>query len=443
MMRFDYMSRTKSLQLLLLIILLSGILGHESAFSDSSGLNVEIAISGDQSNLQIPLGFPIGLVMVITNETEWSLYTKKGFSQTEFYKSLHLTDPNGEKYIYIPEKETVDTMPPPIVYGDREVLLAEALLKGVVKTIVIDDLRELFPMLNTIPGWHTLEAIQPFVRFAEIIKVENFGVLGLADDENIWQGAVNSNKIQFYLYPTAGGQVNVQVLDGSVDPSVPLFQVPVKLFKSEDVTSSNSLEDAWSKAKPVLEGTTDNSGQTKWNSETTPCVIGDNYTVIAKYSDEYKDSPIASDDSGWKDGCNGLIEQTITFGEAPPPEEEIITISGSAYYYPEGGRYRASFSIDISTESVPPSGWLNYYYTKTRMSFSSSEITEVVGLNGNSASIRGKGTVNKTGSYTFEAVVVDGSPDSFGIIIKDQNDNIYYSATFQNISGGNLQVTIK
>ena len=101
MMRFVSRSRTKSLQLLLLIILLSGILGLDSAFSDSSGLKVGIAISGDQSNIQIPLGVPIGLVMVITNETAWELYTKKGFSQTEFFKSLHLTDPNGEKYIYI------------------------------------------------------------------------------------------------------------------------------------------------------------------------------------------------------------------------------------------------------------------------------------------------------------------------------------------------------
>ena len=318
MMRFVCRSRTKSLLLLLLIILVAGIWGHKSAFADSSGLAVKIAISGEQSNLQIPLGFPIRLVMVITNETEWSLYTKKGFSQTEFYKSFHLTDPNEKKYIYIPEKETVDTMPPPIVYGDREVLLAEALAKGIVKTIVIDDLRELFPMLNTVPGWYTLEAIQPFIRFAGIIKIKNFGVLGLADDENIWQGAVNSNKIQFYLYPTAGGQVKVQVLDGSVDPSAPLFQVPVKLFKSEDAAASNSLANAWSKAKLVLEGTTDNNGLTIWNSETTPCVIGDNYTVIAKYSDEYKDSPIAVNDSGWQDGCSGLIEQTITFGEAPP-----------------------------------------------------------------------------------------------------------------------------
>ena len=349
MMRFVSRSRTKSLQLLLLIILLSGTLGLDSAFSDSSGLKVGIAISGDQTDLQIPLGVPIGLVMVITNETAWELYTKKGFSQTEFFKSLHLTDPNGEKYIYIPEKETVDTMPPSIVYGGREVLLAEALSQGVVKTIVIDDLRELFPMLKTVPGWYTLEAIQPFMRFAGIIKIENFGVLGLADDENIWQGAVNSNKIQFYLYPAAGGQVKVQVLDGSVDPSAPLFQVPVKLFKSEDVTASNSLEDAWSKAKLVLEGTTDNNGQTQWNSETTPCVIGDNYTVIARYSDEYKDSPIAVGDPGWNDGCSGLIEQTIAFGEAPPQE-----IAGD--FDGDGDVDRNDLNIILAARNTPASG---------------------------------------------------------------------------------------
>ena len=317
-MRFVNKSRTKSLPLLMLLVLVPGILAPKSALADSSGLALAIAASGYESDLKIPLGFPIALVMVVSNETRWSLYTRKGFSQTEFYKSLHLTDPAGEKYIYIPDKDTVDTMPPPIVYGEREVLLAEALSTGVVKTIVIDDLRQLFPMLNTVPGWYTLEAIQPFMRFAQVINIENFGVLGLADDENIWQGAVNSNKIQFYLYPVAGGRVNVQVFDGTVDPAVPLLQVPVKLFKSADVEAGNSLENAWSKAKVVLEGTTDNNGQTQWNSETTPCVIGDSYTVIARYSDQYRDSLIAADDSGWQDGCSGLIEQHITFGQAPP-----------------------------------------------------------------------------------------------------------------------------
>ena len=315
MKRFFDIACNQKWRLLLIPILVFGALSFEDAYGASSGLKIEIALDGGD---QHPLGFPIALRMVITNDSQWSIYTKKGFSQTEFYRSLILTDPNGEKRIYIPATIPVDTMLPSLIYGNRQVSLAQALLPGVVKAVTIADLAQLFPIIDTVPGWYTLEAQQPFVRFAETIAIENFGVLGLADDPDKWQGTVNSNKVQFYLYPATGGQLKVQVLDNAVVPPAPLFQVPVRVFKSVDIPADNPMAETWSKVKPELEGETDNSGQTLWASETTPCLIGDDYTVIARYSDEYQEDTIGSSDSGWQTGCTGLVEKTLAFGQAPP-----------------------------------------------------------------------------------------------------------------------------
>lgn len=429
------------------VLILAALFSLQSAqAADSSGLKIAIALNTDQAEPRLALGAAVGLTMAVGNSTSWPIYTKLGFSQNEFIKALILTGPAGGKYIYLPADEQIDTMPPAITFGGRQVILTEELPPGVVKKVVVDDLGELFPMLKSTPGWYTIEARQPFIRFAEIIPIKDFGVLGPVDDaENIWRGTVASNKIQFYIYPPSGGQLDVRVVEDTAGQTVPLFQVPVRVFTSADVSAMNSLEEAWSKLKPVLEGTTDSAGRIHWNSEASPCLIGEDYTIVARYSEDYQDNTVAASASGWREGCTGLIEKEIVFiGEVePPPVEKMITISGSAYYYPEGGRYRASFSMDISKDNGLISGWLKYYYTRTRMSFSSTEISEVAILKDNSVSIRGTGTVNSNNSYTFEAVLVDGSPDSFAISIKDQNDGIYYSATSTNISGGNLQVTIE
>ena len=77
------------------------------------------------------------------------------------------------------------------------------------------------------------------------------------------------------------------------------------------------------------------------------------------------------------------------------------------------------------------------------MFFASTEITEVIDSDGNTAIIRGKGTVNGSGNYSFEAVVIDNDPDSFGITIKNPRGDTYYYAPPKNISEGDLEVTIK
>jgi hypothetical protein len=313
-----------ALRLLIGALLLAALIAPAGAAAASSGLSLAIAVNTDQAEPQFALGFAVGLTMVVANDSPWPIYTKLGFSQTEFTKALVLTGPAGKKYIFIPEKEQVDTMPPAIPFGDRQVILAEELAPGVVKKVLIEDLSRLFPMLKTVPGWYTIEARQPFIRFAEIIPIKDFGVLGPIDDpDNIWRGTVASNKIQFYMYPATGGQLTVRVLETAGGPAAPLFQVPVRVFKTAAVAAGGSLELAWSKAQPVLEGTTDSSGQTAWNSESTPCILGDDYTIVARYSQDYEQASVAAADSAWTAGCGGLIAREIVFAAEPQPPPAI------------------------------------------------------------------------------------------------------------------------
>jgi hypothetical protein len=96
--------------------------------------------------------------------------------------------------------------------------------------------------------------------------------------------------------------------------------------------------------------------------------------------------------------------------------------------------------MDVTGPSSP-SGWFKYYYSRTRMNFVSTGITEV-SVSGNTATIRGTGTVNGVSGYTFTATVSDGSPDNFGITIKKSDGSIYYSAGPGAVSGGDLIISL-
>jgi len=114
-------------------------------------------------------------------------------------------------------------------------------------------------------------------------------------------------------------------------------------------------------------------------------------------------------------------------------------ISGGAYFYPEGGRYRASFSLDVDSGSLA-SSWLKYYYTRTRMYVVSTEISDV-SVSDNRATITGSCTVNGVAGYTFSATIVDNTPDAFGITIY-KDGTVYYTIDLTNMTGGDLTVSI-
>lgn len=114
-------------------------------------------------------------------------------------------------------------------------------------------------------------------------------------------------------------------------------------------------------------------------------------------------------------------------------------VSGGAYNYPQTAAYKATFSINV-TGPASPSGWLKYYYARTRMNFASTAVTGV-SVSGSTATITGTGTVNGLAGYTFTATVTDGLPDAFGLVINRPDGTSYYTASPTAINGGDLAIT--
>ena len=437
----------RCIRLVMILWLFVGLLHVGNVWGEvSSGLSLNVyADEQNHPQLQFQLGVDqIELIMVIKNETEWTINTKKGFSQVDLHKALLLTDPSGMKHAFTRENDRVFDVLPAISFNQVPAAKAEILPAAWVRSIKIDDLRSLFPMMNATPGWYVIEAQQPFVRLAWTVQADPVGLLGPQKDPNNWHGTVDSNILQIYIAPASGAQLQTRVLDDSTQSAKPVAQVPVRVFKIDEIPAENPPQETWEKVAYVLEGSTDPEGWAIWDSESdAQCLPEAEYVVMAHYLDKYRESIVAEGTAeGWASGCEGSIVREIVFSEEPPPVDKIITVSGSASNYPKGKRFKARFSMDISTENRSPSGWLKYNYLRKWMFFASTEITEVVGSDGNTATIRGKGTVNGAGNYTFEAVVIDKNPDSFGITIKKSNGNTYYSATTKNINKGDLKVTI-
>jgi len=431
--------RSRGLPVLAIFLLLTVPVCHGLVLGyDSPG--IELRIYGDQEHpeLQYVLGVePFDLVIVISNITGSPLLTERGFSQVELRHTLVITDPQGVKYS-LSGGQMLHKMPVPFFLNDRPWGLAEFLPQGWVRSVTIDDLTELVPIMKTKAGWYTIEAYQPFLRFASAGQDPGLGLLGLLDELDNWNDTIQSNTMQIYLAPSAGALIGVTVLDGTVDPQAPLAQVPVKIIRNSDIPSGYTLQATWDKVKPVVEGTTNFSGGVVWKSGSS-CVVNDNYSVLGSYGGEIKSDPIGSTETGWAEGCTGAFQKTLVFGTLAPRE---IQVNGSAYNYPENNAYRAVFSMSVASNATSLSGKVTYTFTRTRMIFESTKVSGVT-VNGATATIKGEGTVNKASGYTFEAVVVDGAPDQFGITIWKPTSGVHYQAAVKAVSGGDLRILVK
>ena len=139
-----------------------------------------------------------------------------------------------------------------------------------------------------------------------------------------------------------------------------------------------------------------------------------------------------------------VLELTVTDGQDVDFDNVVVTveaassfkISGGAYFCPEISTYKASFSTDVTGPSLP-SGWLKYYYGRTRMNFVSTGITDA-SISGNTVTISGTGSINNVPGYTFTATATNGTPDRFGIVIRKPDGSTHYSAGPFNTTGGDL-----
>jgi hypothetical protein len=184
-------------------------------------------------------------------------------------------------------------------------------------------------------------------------------------------------------------------------------------------------------------GTYDPSTRTiTWNIGTVPPNTGGSVGFSINVKDDVPAGTVVSNFGiiYFPDVPQKTLTNIVTNTVAPLPSQG--SVSGGAYLYHAG--YRASLSLDITSDGTVTSGWLKYYYTKTRMYFLGTEISSLI-ISGNTATINGVGKVNNVPGYTFTATVVDGSPDSFTIAIYDADGNQYY-ANSGNIIGGDLKI---
>ena len=444
MKQFFHKHRMAWFSLVLILWLAAGLFGAGGVWGQvSSGLGLNLYPDKENyPNLQYRLGIdPIKLIVVIKNETEWMISTNKGFSQVDLHQALILTDPNGTRYTPSKADAEVFDVLPSISWNGHPTTKAETLPTGWVRSVIIDDLRQLFPMMITQPGWYKIEANQPFVRFAWTVRAEPIGLLGIQDDPNNWHGTVDSNKLQIYIAPPSGAQLQIRILDPSSQPVDPIGQVPVRVFRRSDLAPDYTPATSWSKTPYVLQGTSNPAGWAVWESDQDAgCLPEAEYVVMAYYLDRYEESAIPQGTGvGWADGCEGSIVRELYFAG---PAENTIVVSGGANNYPDGGDvYSASFSMEVGTDGANASGWLKYYYTRSRLYLGSTAITEVT-ASATEATIKGTGTVNGVAGYSFESYVTDGDPDKFGITIKDSSGNTHYTAPIKNISDGDLKIII-
>jgi hypothetical protein len=445
---------------------------------DEAGISMQVFTVGKDS---VQPAYLLGeekitLLLVIRNETGKSIITERGFSQIELDDALIVKDPNGTRHL-LRDADDAHFMRMPYFLNDKPWAKAESLPLNWVRSVRIEDLREKLPVMKTLAGWYTIVVQQPLVRYAATGQDAGLGLLGLLDHPNNWSGTLQSNTLQIYITPDQGAKVDINVFDMTDGAAQPLAQVPVRVFRDTDIPDNYQSADIWSKTNPVLNGTSDFDGKTIWESKSS-CLNKGEYTIIAKHAGKYqetripdlglaafagsfgftdcsegggctgdldRDNDVDGFDllafigvSGWSVACTGRVNAMVAFSVPPT---QLITISGSAYNYPDDS-YRAVFSINVSTADGNPSGVLEYYFTRTRMNFVSTSINEVT-ASGNAAEIRGDGTVNGTAGYSFETQVVDGTPDQFGILIRRADSSVYYDAALKSISGGSINVTVE
>ena len=299
----------------------------DTIYGQDNDETMSLTLYTDQMHpdLKYELGEPIQLIMVVKNISGYPVHTWRGFTQTELHRSLWLTDPSGTRHKLDPDILASDPPPQPRL-GDQDVEPAETLPAGWVRSVTIDDLGELFPVMKTMAGWHTIEAHQTFISFVRVILTQYDGLFGVASNplENIDNkyDPISSNIIQIQIVPAGGskgGSLQVLVLDGSFVPPSPLGNIMVRLYKASDI-DGYELSQAWEQIEHIVEGFTDLNG--KWISE---CQPEDDYTVIA-FRNEYKKVDFNAGEQGWEEECAGSLEGEITFGK--PPASNDFSIFG-------------------------------------------------------------------------------------------------------------------
>jgi hypothetical protein len=273
---------------------------------DSSGLALEIYSGQPELTARYTLGDPIPLSMTIRNTSGWDVTTNRGFSEVELHRSLTVTDPGGNRYPWS-EPGWVNDPPPPLFWNSRPTKYAESLPADWARSITIQDLGGLFPMMKKTPGWYTVEAHQPFTRFKWSVQHTQLGLLGVLDDPENWSGNIGSNVIQVLVSTPLGTQPQVRIFGL---PGSPLDQVPVRIFRASEIPADFTVEDIWTKVKPVLDGKTGMQGWVDWGVQ-APCIPQADYRIFAYYRHAFAETTLDRSAAYWTEDCSAIANRQI------------------------------------------------------------------------------------------------------------------------------------
>jgi hypothetical protein len=283
-----------------------------------SGLSLKLYTK--QEVHKFPADLPIPIIGVIKNETEWPLNLDLGFGQMEIERYLIARDPQGVKHTPPFQETQASEMPPLSKWGQYETAPAEVLPPDWRRSVTIDDLMELFPVMKRLCGWYTIQAELPITRYGWTVQEKGTGrILGVIDDSG-WDGTLVSNELKIYVAPARGGRMKIRVEDLSTPEQTARSNVEIRIFRQSEVIQKENLADAWASLHAITRG---NTGQGGWMTlpQGGACLAepetGDAYVAIASYKGEYKDAIFENGAEGWQTECGGLLTRYILFGEVP------------------------------------------------------------------------------------------------------------------------------
>ena len=311
--------KTRPLVFLLLFLSIMGWTAAANVWGyDTPGIDLRLYTDPAHPDVTYQLGAePIPLIMVQRNVAFADLVTQRGFSEEELHHYLIVKDPTGRKH-YLNAGAPKHEMPIPFFFANRAWGKAESLPNGWERSVLVDDMRNHIAEMNRIAGWYTIQAQQPFVRYATRRIDASLGDLADLEDFANWEGVLVSNVLQVYVAPVAGARLDTQVNKREDNVESPLAQIAVRVFAGDSVPANAELQTVWSTATPVLTGTTNIEGAVVWAAASV-CLTRDDYVVVARYGGNYEGAPIAADDEpGWAAECQGAILRTIVFEVAPP-----------------------------------------------------------------------------------------------------------------------------
>ena len=324
MKRSLYNLAIKSVRILaILCVWATFILPCPALADDPSALSLGLYLKkeGDNPVLKYTLGLDaIPVWVVLTNNAAWPLNLDPEVLGGSIDQHLVLIDPAKNKHRVALDSKA-DDMPQPIRYGGRDLVPVTTMTAGKSKTLKIDDVRAIFPMMKSRAGIYQLQLSMPATIYGWTLPGPGQQPMAVLDEKAKVEN-LQTKTYQFYIFPERGARLAVRVEDLGMPQERYRDQVPVKIFKTSAIEDED-ISTVWDKVTPILSGQTNSSGWANWPLEAS-CVPepleNESYTAIAKYQGKFEKVLFEAGDEGWDTECSGRLERHIFFNV---PEEDI------------------------------------------------------------------------------------------------------------------------